>query len=188
MKFDPDIYTITIRKEDVDGDIYYVGRVAEFLNVTAYENTYEDALAVIRSALREIASRATETGKALPRPMSECSTDPSGRMTLRMPRSLHARLNAQAQIDEMSANQLINLAVAEYLTGTAVVQMAADKITKVIDENMTGLRRLHGTINLTLLNPTTSASFQQQNTYSQDANWQTNKGIYIAPQQTERFQ
>ena len=173
MKFDPDIYTITIRKEDVDGDIYYVGRVAEFLNVTAYEDSYEEALAVVRDALCEIASRAAETGKELPRPISECASEPSGRMTLRMPRSLHARLNAQAQSDEMSANQLVNLAVTEYLTGSGVVQIAAEKIVSVIDENMIGLRRLQGAINLTLLS-SASRTFQQQNTYSKETSWSAN--------------
>lgn len=187
MTFDPDIYTITIRKEDVDGDIYYVGRVAEFLNVTAYESTFEDALTVIRSALREIASRAVETGKALPRPLSECACEPSGRMTLRMPRSLHARLNAQTQIDEMSANQLVNLAVAEYLAGFGVAQMAASKIAGVIDESMAGLRKLHGTINSTLLSPATH-SFQQKNTYSKDVFWSANKEVVIASLHTERIQ
>lgn len=30
MKFDPEAYTITIRKEQIDDEILYVGRVAEY--------------------------------------------------------------------------------------------------------------------------------------------------------------
>ena len=41
MNFDPDS-SITIRRENVDGDFLYVGRVAEFQNITAYEETFEE--------------------------------------------------------------------------------------------------------------------------------------------------
>ena len=33
MKFDPEAYSITIRKEEIDDEILYVGRVAEFPKV-----------------------------------------------------------------------------------------------------------------------------------------------------------
>ena len=180
IEFDPDVYTITIRKEDVDGETYYVGRVAEFMNVTAYENTHDAALEVIRSALVAIAARSKETGRTLPAPMSDASSEPSGRMTLRMPRSLHAKLNAQVQIDDMSANQLVNLALAEYLTGASIVKMASTKIANVIDENMTNLRNLHGTINSTLLSSSTR-SFQQENTYSDHFCWSATETTYAVP-------
>lgn len=102
MNFDPDIYTITIRKEMVDGDVYYVGRVAEFINVTVYEESYGAALAIIRNSLCEIATQAAEAGRPLPSPIAECCSEPSGRLTLRISRALHARLNAQVLADDIS--------------------------------------------------------------------------------------
>lgn len=177
MNFDPDIYTITIRKEEVDGEVYYVGRVAEFMNVTAYEESHDAALNIIRDSLREIAARARETGRQLPSPIVENSSEPSGRMTLRMPRTLHARLNAQAQVDDVSANQLVNLAIGEYLTGATIAEMATTKITSVIDESMSQLRSLHGNFNLAILNAN-QRSFQQQDTYSLPSIWHTTSSAY----------
>lgn len=178
MNFDPDVYTITIRKETVDGDVYYVGRVAEFMNVTAYEDSYEDALAIVRNSLCEIAAQAAEAGRQLPLPMAESCSEPSGRLTLRMPRALHARLNAQSLTDDVSANQLVNLAISEYLTGSAIVEMATSKITSVIDESMVQLRGLHGSFNSAILSA--SKTFKQQNTYSQSNLWHTDHGAHRA--------
>lgn len=176
MNFDPDIYTITIRKESVDGEVYYVGRVAEFMNVTAYEESYDDALTIIRNSLCEIAEQAIEAGRSLPSPMAECCSEPSGRLTLRMPRALHARLNAQALSDDVSANQLVNLALSEYLTGATIAEMATSKITSLIDESMAQLRGLHGNFNLAILSAS-KISFKQQNTYSPSSVWHAEPGV-----------
>lgn len=187
MNFDPDSYTITIRKEMVDGDLYYVGRVAEFMNVTAYENSYEDALAIIRNSLSEIAKRAAETGRVLPAPMPASCPEPSGRLTLRMPRTLHARLNAQAVADDVSANQLVNIAIVEYLTGSAITEIASSKIARVIDESMAHLRGLHGTVNTALLS-VSKITFKQQNTYVQNSPWQIDCDLHDGLRDIARVQ
>ena len=43
MKFDPETYLITIRKEEIDDEILYVGRVAEFPNISVYEEDFVTA-------------------------------------------------------------------------------------------------------------------------------------------------
>ena len=169
MNFDPDVYTITIRKEIVDGEVYYVGRVAEFMNVTAYEYSHDDALTIIRNSLCEIAAQAAEAGRQLPSPMAEFCSEPRGRLTLRMPRALHARLNAQALADDVSANQLVNLAISEYLTGSTIAAMPSSKISSGINEGMAQLRSLLWNFNLAILRA--SKTFEQQNTYSQPGLW-----------------
>ncbi len=186
MSFDPDIYTITIRKEAVDGEVYYVGRVAEFSNVTAYEHSYDEALLVIRNSLCEIARRASETGRQLPTPIIECASEPSGRLTLRMPKSLHARLNAQAQIDEMSSNQLVNLAITEYLTGTDIAHVVTAKITDALDTGISELRSMHAAYSSVMFNKA-SQSFRQSSTYSQIVPWQP-QGEHITTDFLERMQ
>ena len=47
MKFDPESYPITIRKEEIDNEILYVGRVAEFPNISVYEEDFETARNII---------------------------------------------------------------------------------------------------------------------------------------------
>ncbi len=136
MKFDPDIYTITIRKEAVDGETCYVGSVAEFQNVSAYEDTYDAALATIRDVLTTIAMVAKETGQQLPVPRTETDDVPSGRITLRMPRSLHAKVIKRAEVDETSANQIINIAVAEYLSQLSTAEKATEIMRNAAEKNI----------------------------------------------------
>lgn len=126
MSFDPDLYTITIRKEIVDGEVCYVGKVAEFQNVSAYEDTYDAALTTIRDVLTTIAIIADKKKQSLPAPMANEVETPSGRITLRMPRSLHAKVLRRAEYDEVSANQVINTAITEYITGVDVASKVAD--------------------------------------------------------------
>lgn len=136
MTFDPDIYTITIRKETVDGETCYVGSVAEFQNVSAYEDTYDAALAIIRDVLTTIAMVAKEKGQQLPAPRTESDEIPSGRITLRMPRSLHAKVIRRAEVDETSANQIINIAVAEYLSQISTAEKATEIIRNAVEMNI----------------------------------------------------
>jgi len=136
MTFDPDIYTITIRKETVDGETCYVGRVAEFQNVSAYEDTHEAALTTIRNVLTAIASLAKDKGQALPAPQTELDEIPSGRITLRMPRSLHAKVLKRAKHEDTSANQIINIAIAEYITGIDIAERAVEIIRDSTENNI----------------------------------------------------
>ena len=50
MKFDPESYSITIRKEEIDNEILYVGRVAEFPNISVYEENFETARAGVSAS------------------------------------------------------------------------------------------------------------------------------------------
>ena len=52
MKFDPEAYTITIRKEEIDDEILYVGRVAEFPNISVYEEDFETTRNLVIDAIQ----------------------------------------------------------------------------------------------------------------------------------------
>lgn len=54
MKFDPEAYTITIRKEEIDDEILYVGRVAEFPNISVYEEDFETARHLVIDAIQTL--------------------------------------------------------------------------------------------------------------------------------------
>lgn len=54
MKFDPESYSITIRKEEIDNEILYVGRVAEFPNISVYEEDFETARNLIIDAIQTL--------------------------------------------------------------------------------------------------------------------------------------
>jgi len=143
MNFDPESYTITIRKEECYGEILYVGRVAEFPNINAFEETFEAARALILDAIQTLKKIADETQADFPFPYPAPSDEFSGRVTLRLPRSLHAKVSRIAAQDDVSVNQFLVTAIASYV-GEAdgisrVVSAAVSLIENVVSNAMTNV-------------------------------------------------
>jgi len=115
MKFDPESYTITIRKEEDDGEILYVGRVAEFPNISAFEDTFEAARTMVLDAIQTLKNIADETQSEFLQPYPAPSDEFSGRVTLRLSRYLHAKVSKLAAQEEISVNQYLVTAVATYV-------------------------------------------------------------------------
>ena len=136
MIFDPDSYTITIRKESVDGDSLYVGRVAEFTNISAYEETYEETREILLDAIRTLKIMADEQGVSFPLPNPVFSEEYSGRPSLRLPKSLHARAVRLAQEEGVSLNTYLVTAVAMYTGESQGVTWAGKEIIKNINATL----------------------------------------------------
>ncbi|MCP5246866.1 MAG: hypothetical protein H6937_13310 [Burkholderiales bacterium] len=75
MKFDPEAYTITIRKEEIDDEILYVGRVAEFPNISVYEEDFETARNLIIDAIQTLKKIADQNKTELPQPYLSTSLE-----------------------------------------------------------------------------------------------------------------
>lgn len=75
MKFDPEAYTITIRKEEIDGEILYVGRVAEFPNISVYEEDFETARHLVIDAIQTLKKIADQNHTELPLPYLSTSLE-----------------------------------------------------------------------------------------------------------------
>lgn len=127
MKFDPESYTITIRKEEEDGEILYVGRVAEFPNISAFEESFEAAHELVLDSIQTLKKIADETNVDFPIPFPAPSCEFSGRVTLRLPKSLHAKISRIAAQEDISVNQYLVAAVAYYAG-------EADGVSKVVTE------------------------------------------------------
>lgn len=127
MKFDPESYTITIRKEDDEGEVLYVGRVAEFPNISAFEDTFEATRDLILDSIQTLKRIADESHVELPLPYPAPLDEFSGRVTLRLSKSLHAKVSRMAAQEDVSVNQFLVTAVATYVG-------EADGISKVISE------------------------------------------------------
>lgn len=127
MKFDPEAYTITIRKEEVDGDTLYVGRVAEFPNISAFEDTFETARTLVVDAIQTLKKIADETHLEFPFPYPAPADEFSGRVTLRLPKSLHAKVSRIAAQEDVSVNQYLVTAISTYVG-------EIDGISKVVSE------------------------------------------------------
>jgi predicted HicB family RNase H-like nuclease len=127
MMFDAEAYTISIRKEVHDGESYYVGRVAEFPNISSFEESFEEARAMVVDAIQTLKRIADEAHEAFPAPLPIPSDEFSGRVTLRLPKSLHAKVARNAIREETSLNQYLVTAIASYVGET-------DGVAKVVAE------------------------------------------------------
>lgn len=127
MTFDPESYTISIRKEEHDGEILYVGRVAEFPNISSFEDSFEEARALVIDAIQSLKKIADETQVDFPSPYPIPSDEFSGRVTLRLPKTLHAKVSRKAAQEDISVNQYLVAAIATYVGET-------DGIAKVVSE------------------------------------------------------
>jgi predicted HicB family RNase H-like nuclease len=105
MSFDPHAYTIVIRKVVANGAAVFHGRVIELPDLEAFEPSYEEAYRFLIDTIQTSKSAFDEQGRPFPDPLPPNEESHSGRVTLRMPRWLHARLDFLAQADGTSLNQ-----------------------------------------------------------------------------------
>ncbi len=76
----------------------------------------EELWEMIADAKRGWLELALEDGDPIPGPSVPAPGDePSGKLTVSMPRSLHRKLAEQARREEVSLNQFINVALAEII-------------------------------------------------------------------------
>jgi predicted HicB family RNase H-like nuclease len=108
MIIDAELYTISVRKENIDGDVLYVARVVEFPDVEEYGDTFAEARELAVDTIETAYELCMEKNIPFPEPADFASQpQASGRVTLRMPKSLHANLIKVAECEEISLNQYI---------------------------------------------------------------------------------
>lgn len=124
MTVDPRAYNITVRRGEFEGELLYEARVKELPDLVEYAETSEDAYELAVDAIDTTATAMAERGVAMPTPM-EPANDYSGRVTLRIARSLHRALAEAAEAESVSLNQhLVN--VLTYFSGFAAGSHATD--------------------------------------------------------------
>lgn len=104
-------YGISVRLVVRDGLEMYEARVAELQDVAAFGDSFSEAYESAIEAIDGLREMFAEKGKALPPPESE-EPEFSGRVTLRMSKSLHAVIHRRAASDGISLNQWIVEAIA----------------------------------------------------------------------------
>lgn len=83
----------------------WVGSVAELPECVAEAATFEAAAALVHDIMQSQLAALVAAGGALPEPAPEPAA--SGKLLLRLPRSLHDRLIFEAKQDGVSLNQLL---------------------------------------------------------------------------------
>jgi predicted RNase H-like HicB family nuclease len=114
----PEEYGISVRLVREDGEDMYEARVQELPDVRTYGETYTKAYLGAVEVIRTTQEVFAEKGR--PFPEVEAPEDEfSGRVTLRMSKSLHRAIHEKAQRDAVSLNQWIVEAVSVRVTGAA---------------------------------------------------------------------
>ena len=96
-----------------DGDGGYTVTVQEFPGCIAEGDTAEEALRNFDAAAVSWIEAAAASGIAIAEPVEVPVY--SGRVALRIPGGLHQDVAYLAQVDECSINQLLSVAIAEYV-------------------------------------------------------------------------
>lgn len=98
----------------------YIATCPEFPGLSAFGETFEDAVAEAKVAQELFIETYKQEGLALPEPLSLNSY--SGQFRLRIPPTLHAQLTGIAGLEGISLNQLIVMTLAS--------RVGADQMTK----------------------------------------------------------
>lgn len=99
---DPEKFTFVIRKTEEDEEEPYVARVIEFPYLATYGKTPEAAYEAAVDAIRSFEEEKT----AIPNPLPNIF-EFSGRISLRIPKSLHRKLATYAEVEGVSINQYL---------------------------------------------------------------------------------
>jgi len=110
--FDPHAYTIVIRRVTEDGERLFHGTVRELPDLATYEATYKRAYDLLIDAIDSLHKDADAAGRPFPVPEQEPG-EFSGRVTLRMPTSLHRDIARIAENEGSSLNTFIITVLAE---------------------------------------------------------------------------
>ena len=78
-----------------EDDQAFIGRVDEFPSLAAHGSTQEKALRETRNVVQFVLEDLAATGEAVPAPLSKRQF--SGKLNVRMPKTLHRRLAAESE-------------------------------------------------------------------------------------------
>jgi antitoxin HicB len=98
-------YHVTVVRDAEDKAKPWTASVEELPGCTSRGRTPEEALNGARTAMTSWLELALEEGREIPEPKS--ATSHSGRLLLRMPRTLHAELTRASEREGVSLNQFI---------------------------------------------------------------------------------
>jgi antitoxin HicB len=98
-------YHLTVVRDGEDKAKPWAASVEELPGCTSRGRTPEEALEGVRTAMTGWIEVALEEGREIPEPRS--ATSHSGRLLLRMPRTLHAELTRASEREGVSLNQFI---------------------------------------------------------------------------------
>ncbi len=106
-------YPVELSRWDEDEESYWVAEIPDLPGCVADGDTPDEAVESLEEAKRLWIEARLENGHSVPEPTHTCGY--SGRLLLRMPKSLHRKLAAQSRREGTS----LNMYVVSLLSGRA---------------------------------------------------------------------
>lgn len=125
MTIDPHTYNISIRRGNFEGDVLFEARVKELPDLHAYGDTYAEAYDLAVDAIETAAEAYADQGRVFPSAVIPAD-DYSGRVTLRLPRTLHRALAETAEDERVSLNHHL-VSILNYYSGYAAAQQVGSR-------------------------------------------------------------
>jgi predicted HicB family RNase H-like nuclease len=112
-EFNPNRYTITVKLVTLEEGEYFEAVVAELPDIVEYGENLDQAYSLAVDSIETLREAALEQGRPFPDPIpSKALNEFSGRVTLRMSKSLHARVSMLADQEVVSLNSWIVEAIS----------------------------------------------------------------------------
>ena len=106
-------YSISVQLGDFDGERCFEARVKELPDIAEYADTWQEAYELALDAIEITASALAEQGRTMPA-ATLINDIYSGRVTLRIPRTLHRSLAMVAEKENVSLNHLMVSVLASF--------------------------------------------------------------------------
>ena len=107
-QYTPEEYSILVRQEIIENESIFVARVLEFPDLVDYADSYNEAYLLICESIKFAQEIAIEQNQKTPAPKAINATSYSGRITLRIPKSLHEELSIESENENVSLNHWIS--------------------------------------------------------------------------------
>lgn len=104
-------YTVIINKVNDEGQEYYYGKIAELDGCHTTADTIEELVQELEEVKKDHIEIKLEYGDPIPEP----NDMPSGKIVLRMPKTLHWRLAGEAKQEGISLNQYMIYKLSQFI-------------------------------------------------------------------------
>lgn len=115
-RIDPQDYTVAVRRVVEDGETLFLGTSPEWPHVAVWKATYKAAYDYVMDAITVLMKAAEEEHRSLPKP-APADIEFSGKITLRLPKSLHREVAQVASLEAVSINQFLVATISRAVEG-----------------------------------------------------------------------
>ena len=142
MTFNAHAFAIQTRRITENGETFFKATVAELPHLATYEDTPQEAYEVLIDDIEALHASSIGLNHPFPEPNEELAH--SGRITLRLSKSLHQTLDSQAKAENVSLNLHIVTLLAKGVTTADVVKQVGIEVRAVARAAITTAALMRG--------------------------------------------